>query len=339
MATVRGPVIGPSFTQIHDTLVAGFNGFKLSDGKFLAASNTVTASVSGGRYPFLAFTTGSFSLSPWKDFEQSLSWDVPARLYVQGPGDDGEQTLRRVLMDVVFRTQELLGLPIDKDGKIVPFNDDTVRLYEDDKIEFLVERGAPFIRTIRANPLDDGLSTADIVFHIEATLSLDPRTLRLMKVGVIGINPVPPDGLFQDTTAEDGRGIAMVFGTDAETGQGGYASRDPSLPAGFFNSNQERGKVNDLGSLPLNQITTSVNVTPYAIALSAGSPTASLSAIANAQDFSSQYVTQTAQWTSSNALVATVSTSGVVTRVGAGSCTVSCTYNGVASNAVTVTSS
>jgi hypothetical protein len=339
MATVRGPVIGPSFTQIHDALVAGFNGFKLADGKFLAASNTVTASVSGGRYPFLAFTTGSISLAPWKDFEQSIAWDIPARLYVQGPGEDGEQTLRRAMMDVVFRTQELIGLPVDVQGNTVPFNDDTVRLFEDGKITFLCERGAPFIRTIRANPVDDGLATADITFHVEATMSLDPRTLRLMKVGVLGINPVPPDSLFQDTTAEDGRGIAMVFGTDAETGQGGYASRDPSLAPGFINSNQERGKVNDLGSLPLNRITTSVNVTPYAIAISAGSPTAALSAIANAQDFSSQYVTQTAQWTSSNALVATVSTLGVVTRVGVGSCTVSCTYNGVASNAISVTSS
>jgi hypothetical protein len=340
MNTVRGPQLGPSFEQIHDALVQGFDGYKLSDGKsFLSASNTITASVSGGRFPFLAFTTGSFSMSPWKDFEQSISWDIPAKLMVQGPGEDGEKTIRRVLMDVIFRTQELIGLPIDENGNTVPFNDDTIRLYDAGKIDFLCERGAPFIRTVRVTPVDDGLATADIVFHVEATMKLDPRTLRLMKVGVLGINPVPPDGLFQDTTAEDGRGIALVFGTSAESAQGGYASQDPSLPPGFINSNQERGKTNDLPSLPLSQLTTSINVTPYSLSLSVGTPTAPLAAIAYAQNFSSQYVTQTAQWTSTNASVATVNASGVVSRVAPGSCTVFCTYNGVASNSVAVTCS
>jgi hypothetical protein len=333
------PVFGPTLDQIHDTLAAGFDGFKLSNGQFLTASNKTRSTPSGGQYPFLSFRSGSGTFSPWKDFQWSLAWDIPARLTVQGPSEDGEGAARQALNDLVLRTTQLVGLPIDAAGKPVPLGPDTLRLFDSDSLEFLCERGAPFVKSFTITPIDDGVCAVDIIFHVEATISYDQREMQRMKVGVLGVNPVAPDGLYQDTTADDGRGIAMVFGTDAERAWGGYASDDPTLPPGFINSAQERPQTSQVASPPLNQQTASVNVTPYSVSLSVGTPTAALAAIAFALDASSQYVTQTAQWSSTNAAVATVSSSGVVTRVAAGSCTVSCIYNGVASNSVAVTCS
>lgn len=337
---VRGPKIGPSIAQLHNALVEGFNGFQLSvidprtkKPKFLTASNTVTSSVSGGVFPHLAFRTGSFTLSPWKDFMYSITWDVPARLTVQGPADDGEESMRAILLDILLRTNELIGLPLDEKGKVVPFSDETVRRFDRGEIDFLCERGAPMIKSVSVNGLDDGLCTADIIFRIESTIDLDPRTLKLMKVGVLGVNPVQAGGLYQDTTATDGRGIAMVF---AETGFGGYDSQDPYLGHTIRDPLQHGGTSQATGLAP-NEIITGINVTPYSGSLSVGSPTLQLSAIAFAANASSIYVTSSAAWTSSDAAVATVSSSGLVTRVAAGSCTVSCVYSGVTSNSVAIT--
>jgi len=327
---------GPTLNQIHDALIAGFSGYQLSNGKFLTATNTNNTTPSGGSFPFLAFRSGRFKLTPWKDFQWSLSWDIPATLTVQGPGEDGEVQARVVISDLIMRTMQLIGLPQDDKGNVVPLSDSTLCLYDAGKLTFLCERGAPFLTTGEFKAIDDGLCRAELVFHIESTMSFDQRELNLMKVGVLGVNAVPPNGLFQDPTNVDGRGIHTVFGTSDETGYGGYATPDPALPTGFVNSNQERP---DSNAAPSPNITTQVNVTPYSLALSVGTPTAQLSAIAQSQSYITQYVTSQAAWQSTNASVATVSASGLVTRVAAGSCTVSCTYSGTASNSVAVTCS
>lgn len=332
------PAFGPTIDQIHDLLTSGFQSLTLSNGKFLTASNKTRTTPSAGQYPFLSFRSGSGQLTPWKDFEWQLSWDIPATLTVQGPSEDGEGTAREAVFDIIARTTQIVGLPVDDDGAIVVLSDETIKLFDDGKLTFLCERGAPYVKSFNIRPIDDGVCAADLVFHVESTLSVDTRELVRMKVGVLGVNPVAPSSLYQDTTAEDGRGIAMVFGTDSERGFGGYTSSDPSTPPGVINSNQEQPDSNVAASQPLNQQTASVNVTPYSVALSAGAPTASVSAIAFALDSSSQYVTNSGTWSTTNAAVATVS-AGVITRVAAGSCSVFCTYGGVASNSIAVTSS
>lgn len=343
MSSQRGPQIGPTISQIHDALVAGFDGYQLSvvdpktgKPKFLRASNTVTASISGGVFPFLAIRTGSFSLQPWKDFMYSISWDIPARLTVQGPGEDGEASVRAMLLDIMLRTNELSGLPIDSDGKTVPFGDETLRLFDRDELEFLCDRGAPYIKSVVVQGIDDGLSHADIVFHIETTVNLDPRTLKLMKVGVIGLNPVSEDSLYGDTTAEDGRGVKLLLNTSAETAYGGRATKAPQLPPGFYSSSTLPSSSRESDPQP-KEVVTSVNVTPYSASLSAGSPTQSLQAIAFFADSHSAYVTSQASWLSSDVTKATVSSAGVVTRVAAGTATITCTFNGVTSNGVAIT--
>ncbi len=160
----------------------------------------------------------------------------------------------------------------------------------------------------------------DLTFHIEATLSLDERTLKLMRVGVLGIVPVPVGQVIQDTTLPGDKGVLNVFGTGYETGYGGR--NEP--PNGV------------VGPLP-SEIITAVNVSPYTASISAGTPTAQLQSIVQYQNYASIYVTSQGTWATSDAAVATVS-AGLVTRVGSGSCTISCTFGGVESNAAAITS-
>ena len=332
---------GPTLQQIHDTLVAGFAGYALPSlpGKVLTATNTNNNTPSGGTFPFLAFRTGKFTLTPWKDYQYNISWDVPATLTVQGPGEDGEITARLIVNDLIERTMMLIGLPIDDKGNVVPLSDKTLKLFDDEKLTFLCERGAPFLKSGEVHAVDDGLCRAELTFHIESTLSVDRREMNLMKVGVLGLNPVPPGGLYQDATSPDGRGIRMVFGTGDETAFGGYNTQDPNLtklnpvpPLDF------RDNAVVAGPRP-NDIVTRINVTPYSGSVSVGTPTVQLSAIAFYQNSSSIYVTSSATWQSSDPTVATVSSAGLVTRVAAGSCNISAQYSGVSSNSVSITAS
>jgi hypothetical protein len=328
------PDFGPTLDQIHNVLAAGFDGFQLSNKKFLIATNKTSTTPSGGQYPYLSLRTGSGTFSPWKDFQWSLSWDIPATLTVQGPSEDGEGTVRQAINDIVLRTTQLVGLPIDDNGDPVPLGPETLRLFDSGSLTFLCERGAPFVKSFTVRAIDDGVCAADLIFHIEATISYDQREMSRMKVGVLGITPVPIDGIYQDTTAEDGRGISIAFN---ETAQGAYNTKDPRRVPGFYSSAQEQPKTKQAAGVPLSQSIASVNVTPYAASLSVGTPTQQLSAIAFALDASSFYVTQTANWTTSDASVATVSAAGLITRVAAGSCSVYCTYSGVVSNITAVT--
>lgn len=318
--------IGPTLDQIHSTLVSAFKGYKLSDGKFLSAS-TRHEPISGGTLPLIAFETGSFTMSPWQDFVDQLTWDIPATLTVQGVGEDGETKARQVVQDLILRSKQVAGLPIDEKGKLIPFGDKTVKLWDEEKLTFLTDRGAPYLKSARFILEQDGICKVYITFHVEAIMSLDQRQLPLMKVGVLGVNTVRPTELYQDAT--DGRGVAIVFGSPDEKGFGGYASGDPSQP----------GSTGSVAGSPPADLVAQVNVTPYAVSISAGTPTAQMTAIARFNNWATQYVTSGAAWATTDSLVATVSASGLVTRVGAGSCNIFCTYGGTVSNSVPVTSS
>lgn len=323
---------GPTIDQIHTTLANGFDGITLSNGKILTASNTNNSSPSGGRFPFMAFRTGAGTFSPWKDFQWSISWDVPATITVQGPGEDGEISARQVLSDILMRTMQLTGLPLDSHGKLVPLSAATLKLFDDGHLTFLCERGAPIVRSFDVRPIDDGLCEINLVFHIEAVMSFDVRELNFMKVGILGINPVPPGGIFQDPFADNGRGIVRVFQSQfSSTGED--TALDPTIDTGMYNSNQEKPR-----HIAFVDAISAVNVTPYSASISSGAPTVQLSAIGQNLSYASLYVTSQAQWQSTVPSVATVNASGLVTRVAVGTTVITATYNGVVSNAVTITS-
>lgn len=327
--------VGPTLEQIHSTLVAAYNKLKLSSGKYLTADNIRHDTVSGGAYPFLSFNSGRFTLSRWTEFEELLSWDIPATLVVQGPVQDGELVARAAVQDIMLRTKQVQGLPLDENGKIVSL-EQALRRYDEDDLDYLVDRGAPFIKTVVFKGEQDGLCAVDFIFTVEALLSFDTRDLKLMKVGVLGVNAVPPAGLYQDPSIPDGRGVKVVFGTEDEKGFGGYASGDPSFPYPTRDPIQPGGTASVAGDP--NPVV-EVRVTPYAAAISAGTPTTQLTAIARYQNYLTNYVTQQGAWSSDTPSVATVNASGVVTRVGAGTTNITCTFGGVQSNAAVITSS
>jgi len=77
----------------------------------------------------------------------------------------------------------------------------------------------------------------------------------------------------------------------------------------------------------------SLTVTPGSQTLTAAGQTAQLIATGTYSDSTSQGVTSQAQWTSSAASVATVSSGGMVTAVGTGSATISASFSGVTGSA------
>lgn len=285
---VQPPSFGPTLDTIHQTLVSGFHGYKLPslNGKQLVATNTNNTTPSGGNMPFLAFRTGTMTFSPWKDFEWYVSWDIPATLTVQGPGEDGEISARKVLMDIVQRTMMLVGLPVDLSGTLLPLDSGTVAAYDSGEYVDLCERGAPLVKSAAVVPLDDGLCRVELVFHVESTLSLDERVLVEFDKGTV--KTASGDQLTTDLT---------IF---------------PSVVR--------------------------VDAIPYAVSLSASNASASLRAQTLNKDFATTNdVTSSGTWASSNTGVATVSAAGVVSRVAAGTATITCTYGHVTSNGVVVT--
>ncbi len=311
-------MIGPTLQQIYATLVSAYDGLKLSSGAFVTVATNSNSTPSGGNYPYLAFSSGSFTMTPWKEFTEQLTWDIPATLTVQGPGEDGEITARAVVQDLLLRTKQIQGLPIDAAGNLVAFGPDTIRLFDNNELSFIADRGAPYLRSVNFQPVVDGLCRVSLIFRVEALMQLDTRVLSLMKVGVLGVSP---QGLFQDSTSGEGRGVALVFPPTDRQGFGGYASTDP------------------LTGPSSAEVITQVVATPYDVSVSSGSPTVQLAAIVTYQNWQTNYITVQGMWLSSSPSVATVSAAGLVTRVGAGSTNVTCTFGGVVSNAVAVTSS
>lgn len=322
----------PTIENVHSTLLTAFNGFPLRDGSYMSAGDDYddVDHVPNGQLPYLLFEVGNIVLRPWQNFQQWIAWDVPATLKVIG--EAGPAMKRRLLAtyhDLVARTKQVVGLPVDDSGTLVPFSDKTMALYDRDQLTFLADRGAPYITNFVPDRVGGAFGYARVMFHLETVIDYDPRQLSTVEYFQMGINPQLPGQLFDDPTLLGRTGIA-VTPPENVLAFGPYTTSDP--------------RVNPLGGRftpPVpgtdpRETLISVNTTPYALALSAGSPTAQLTAIATWGNYRSAYVQGQAQWTSTNPSVATVS-GGLVTRVAAGSTTVTATFNGMASNTVTVT--
>lgn len=304
-----------TITRIWETLIDGFDGLTLSSGKELSADNNPDSIdvVSDDALPFLLFDIGAAKTAPWQRWEQTVSWDIPATLKVKGASEDVDMILVETTQDLMQRTQELIGLPIDENGKVTPFTTATASLFDQGKLMFLAERGAPFLSSFQAQPSIGGYAKASLIFHVESTIDLDPRDDLPLALQIrMGI--VPQIGsLSQDSTLPEPYGIPV-------TPRQSIPGFGPDAP-----SPSDADRVVEVLTIP------------YAVSLSVATPTSSLSAIAKYANWNTAYVGRLAQWSSSNASIATVDASGVVTRVAAGTCTVSCLLNGVASNGVAIT--
>lgn len=150
----------------------------------------------------------------------------------------------------------------------------------------------------------------------------------------------PPAGLANVTAISAGyfHNLALkANGTVVAWGNDGFGEASPppglvqvsAIAAGGFHS-----LAVTTGTGPL-----SVSVSPSAPGLSIGG-TVQLKASAAFPDGTTQDVTNSATWTSSNPAIATVSTSGLVTAKGSGQATISATYSGLTGHSlVTVAAS
>lgn len=98
-----------------------------------------------------------------------------------------------------------------------------------------------------------------------------------------------------------------------------------------------------LAALPACSAGSLLNATPVpiAFAISGSAPavgkTAQLNAVAQMSDGSSKDVTSQAAWTSSDATIATVSSTGLLSGVASGPVTITATYQGFTSNSLILT--
>lgn len=316
-------------SQINEALVQGMDGLILSNGDRLTADHKPDSieKVSDDQLPFLLFDIGRMAFAPWQFWQESVSWDANVTLKIKGEPGDVDAAILAVLVDMIAQTKRITGLPIDKDGKVIPYGADTRKLFDRDELTFLVERGAPYFKTISVRPSDGPYCTADLVMHLETVIDVDPRgPLPRAQVAILGVN-AQEQGIAADTSLPDPQSIAVVADSDLRA-WGGYDTPDPL--------NRRRPGRFVAGVAPRDVIK-SLAVTPYSAALSAGTPTAQLAAIVTMANWSSSYVTPVVTWMSDTPGVATVDSNGLVTRVAAGSASISCTYQGAASNAVAIT--
>jgi len=326
-----------SLEQIYDALVQGYTNTPIPGTKWkLTAAHKPDNidDVSDDKLPFLLFDIGTLALTQWKVFEQYTTWNVSATLKVKGEPGDVDKIFLRVIQALMLRTYEILGLPVDDKGNVVPFNQATATLFDQDKLTFLAERGAPVITAIQTQPSDGKYLKATVQFGVQCVLNLDPRNPPIAKVAIMEVASIPGGPITGDTTLPASVGIPTFSSSDDHAVTLGYDTASPtSLGPGQGIAGTPPSQ--QLRSLVINTGT----ATPYALSLSAGTPTGQLAAIATFMNWQSNYVTQVATWSSSNTAVATVDANGLVTRVAAGSCTVSCSIYGATSNAVAVTCS
>lgn len=295
---------------IHEALVAGYNGAPLATGGLLTAAQRpdLAPAISDETLPYLLFDLGKIAFSDWQNWSSLSQWDVPARLKVKGEPGEVDRLMLSVVQDLLLRTRSIYGLPVNEAGEVISFSDATADLFDEDnpKLMFLAERGAPVIKSVVFQPSKGPYAEADIIFGVSSVLDFDPRKLRPMLAGVLGTDPRPPGELY-----EGERGVRLLIDEDRQ------AVVSPIYPD------------------PRDTIR-SVNVTPYQSALSAAAPTVQLTAIAFYATGASKYVQEQAAWSSTNGAVATVSSSGLVTRTGAGSCSISCIFDGITSGVVSI---
>lgn len=315
--------------QINRALVQGMDGLLLSSGETLTADQKPDTidKVSDDQLPYLLFDVGKMSFAPWQFWEESVSWDVAVTLKVKAEPGEVDTAILGVVFDLIGQLKKLGGLPVDDNGKVVPYGPDTRKLFERDQLTTLVGRGAPYLKTFSARPSDGAYAVADLVIHLETTIDLDPRgKLPVAQVAILGVN-APAGSMGADSSLPDPYDIAIVSEQD-ERAWGGYNTPNPVDGSTATQSSAGPSQ---------NEQVRSLNVTPYTASLSVGTPTQQLSAVLVMQSWASSYVTSVASWVSDTPSVATVSSTGLVTRVAAGTANISCSYMGAASNAVAVT--
>lgn len=307
---------------IMGAIVAGFDGLELEDGSQLAADRNPDRIelVSDDLLPFLLFENGSINSNPWQAWSDYVTWDIPATLKIKGPPEDVDILMLDVVRQLMQRTSELVGLPVDANGKVVAFTPASAQKFDRGEVMFAANYAGPFLKSMQMQSSQGSYALCPVIFHVEATTDNDPRGELPVALQIrFGIEP-RLGSLAADPTLPEPYGIPVAPMGDFR-GVSGYNTPDP-LGAG------RRPPLKQAAGVALADALQSLGVTPYSATLTSGAPTVQLSAIATYANWNTLHVEQLGAWVSSSPSVATVSAAGLVTRVGAGSTTVSFSYGG-----------
>jgi hypothetical protein len=212
---------------------------------------------------------------------------------------------------------------------VVPFTPATASRFDSGDLTFVAERGAPFLKSMVMASSQGSYATASLVFHVESTIDNDPRgSLPIALQARFGVIPMS-GSLAQDQTLPEPYGIPITPDSSYR-GISAYATRDPLWKT------RTRPLPQLAGVADADRVM-AVNATPYTATVTAGSPTVQLSSIATYANWNTAHVEQLGTWTSTSPSVATVNSAGLVTRVAAGSTTISVTFGGAVSNSVAIT--
>lgn len=316
--------------EVYRALVIGFHDVHLSSGEILQSSTLKPEGTPSLVWGLAGWESNVFQ-APWS---YSVGWNMPARLTIQNePGNP--DALLDVLADLDTWCGMIGGLPVDKDGVLVPWGSERFeKLYRDGGLFAIAERfTGPILNriTVLPNATEVANSIADLIFRVDFIVDSKPKAeakAMLFQVGANIFTPGHPENM-----VPEGEPYTLPVPDDADTRvQGAFAKPDTTLKIGnqvvyasFPPVVQNKPRVDGT-----DDPVASIDVLPRSASIAALA-TQQLSAIAH-------HVSGIAEvpvfaWATSDALVATVDTSGLVTGVGAGSCSITASFGGATGSA------
>lgn len=330
----------PTVESIGTTLIAAFNGAKTSLGELCATEAINRTDAAGRGRLWLLFRGATFTSDDWNGRKVRVRMMVPATLKLDKAGEHSPIRYARRAIDDLYRICVLVkGLPVDETGKVIPYSRDTPRLLDEKKIQELADRGGPKISSavIREQTGANHVEV-DVRFDMEFLADYDPSLKYPWSVAVIGLSPSDPanSNYVSDWTPE-----AVTEARDL-TGTGRHDTPDPVLSSqGVRQFKREYppfpgDDIPDVAGADPDDLLRSITVVPYTAAIAIAG-TQQCQAIAMFQSGGVLNVNTGATWASSTPATATVSSTGLVTGVAAGTTNITCTYLGVQSSACAVT--
>lgn len=329
-------MITPTLSTVHDAFVSGLDGNTMSDGSILTCrgSKQTLDSVGDGNLPFLLLETGNAVLSEWDSAMYQVSWDIPGELKVKGPTGEVPRIARTAIDDVLGFTARLRGLFVDDAGQVYAISDKAVQLYRDGRIQALAIRGGPILKSFRVMPELSGQPyiTVQMMFHLEYIADKSALvSIAGVEEFIIGIQALDPGReRYPYGDPETPPQYQIPFPTPAAdvVATGMFAGPDNTLPPGVVQSSPPfPGKYKSVKGVPYTSLVKELSVLPSAVSMS-HTATQQLSVIALQLSGAGIQATATATYQSSDQTKATVSASGLITGVAAGSCNITVSYGG-----------
>lgn len=312
-----------TLTDVFTALVGAYHDIELSSGERLQSSTFKSEAL-----PRILWKVQGWASENWQPFMYRIVWDIPAEIMIQGePGS--ALTALAALDDLYDWSDKIYGLPVDDDDNVVPNGPRQDQLRDEHKLFAIADRFVgPYITraSIRPGEADSSFTVIDVVFHVEFVVDNTPKS--------------------------DTRAMVFTLGANAN---GGAIIRDPSQPFGYQQASQSDTRTQSayakpdttltIGGIPVTASFPPIvqdipkvagpdqSKTMVRIAVIPGSATVTaslqLQAIGYFADGSTINLTAASSWQSTNASVATVNSSGLVTKVGLGTCSITATFNGI----------